>query len=137
MEKNNCLFCKIINKTIPSFIIYEDEKTLAFLDIMPVTKGHILIIPKIHSDNFLESNETDTLAVIKTAKVITSKLNELLNTNNFNLLINNGVNAGQTIYHFHCHIIPRYNDFNNLLIWKTLDVTKETLEKLQTQLKIK
>lgn len=103
-----CIFCKIINNEIPSYKVYEDENFLAFLDISQATKGHTLVVPKKHYANIFEMPEDSAIfsIVTKLAKAI----KEATNAEGVNILNNNGAAAGQTVEHFHIHIIPRYKD---------------------------
>ena len=109
---NNCIFCKIINKEIPSNIVYEDDEFLAFLDIAKATNGHTILIPKKHSKNFLECDNETLSKMIVVAKKIANNMKEKLNVPGFNILTNCNEVAGQTCFHFHIHIIPRYNDLD-------------------------
>jgi histidine triad (HIT) family protein len=104
-----CIFCKIANKEIPSKVIYEDENTLAFLDINPRSKGHTLVIPKEHYETFDEITEDVATNLIKTIKKVVDILKSL-NPDGYNILNNNKPIAGQEVPHVHFHIIPRYND---------------------------
>lgn len=106
----DCLFCKIIKKEIPSAVVYEDNDTMAFLDIAPVNKGHVLVVPKIHSEDFL-STEDDVLdKVVRTAKKIGTAVVKATGAHGVNISINNGSAAGQVIFHLHAHIIPRFEE---------------------------
>ncbi len=106
----NCIFCKIANHEIPSKVIYEDDYTLAFLDLSQTTNGHTLVIPKKHYKNLVETDAEILgplfLAVTKTAKI----LEEKLNAKGFNFVSNMNEVAGQTVHHVHIHIIPRYDE---------------------------
>ena len=102
-----CIFCKIAKGEIPAKILYEDEKTLAFLDISPRSKGHTLIIPKEHYETFEELPEEVAIDLIKAIKRVIKKLKSL-NPDGYNILNNNGPVAGQEVPHVHFHIIPRY-----------------------------
>lgn len=104
----DCLFCKIANKEIFSYIVYENEKVLCFLDILPLARGHLLVIPKNHAENILHLKEEDLTAVFKAAKTMTKKLFKALKPDGFTIGINHGKISGQTIDHFHLHIIPRF-----------------------------
>lgn len=104
-----CIFCKIINKEIPASIIYEDQDTLAFLDLSQVTKGHTLVISKHHSNNLLEMEPSDLSKVIQVAQTLATKIMKRLDAKGINILNNNFEVAGQTINHTHFHIIPRYS----------------------------
>ena len=113
---DNCIFCKIANKEIPGKIIYEDDICVAFLDLSQTTNGHTLVIPKKHFKNFLEV-DNDTLAhMIKVTKDIVNKIVTKLNANGVNILTNANEVAGQTVMHFHLHIIPRYDNNDQIEI---------------------
>lgn len=107
--KNNCVFCAIAAGEIPSFKVYEDERVFAFLDINPFSKGHVLVIPKEHSANLIETSE-ETLGVLLSAvKKVAIGVKNALGCEGFNILQNNGEAAGQTVMHIHFHIVPRYS----------------------------
>ena len=108
MNKEECIFCKIINKEIPSKIIYEDEKTLAFLDIYPINPGHTIVIPKKHFQNIEDIAEDTLCELILSVKKIALLIHKKLGIEGYNILQNNFKAAGQVINHFHIHIIPRY-----------------------------
>ena len=133
----DCLFCKIINKEIPSKVIYEDDNYLSFLDINPNTKGHILVIPKKHVKNFTELTEEQATELIKIVKKIAPKLVSILGVEDYNLALNNGSVAGQIIDHVHWHIIPRYKD-DGLKHWgsnqEEIDRLEETFNKLKDKI---
>lgn len=113
---DNCIFCKIANKEIPGKIIYEDDICVAFLDLSQTTNGHTLVIPKKHFKNFFEVDD-DTLAhMIKVTKDIANKIVVKLNANGVNILTNANEVAGQTVMHFHLHIIPRYDNNDQIEI---------------------
>ena len=105
-----CIFCKIIAKEIPSSIIYEDEKVIAFLDISQTTRGHTLVVPKEHFANIYSVDEETLSHLIKVVQKLSVKLKTKLDANGINILNNNELSAGQTIEHLHFHIIPRYDD---------------------------
>ncbi len=113
---NDCIFCKILNNEIPSFTVYEDENFKAILDIAPATKGHVLVIPKEHSENIFDLSNDKAEKLFLVAKKITTALKNILNVSNFNLIQNNGRIAGQTVNHFHLHIIPRYS-LDEISLW--------------------
>ena len=104
------VFCKIINGDIPSAKIYEDEDVLAILDLSQATKGHTLVLSKKHFDNLLEIDDYDYLKVMATAKELAKAIVKTFNAKGVNILNNCGEAAGQTIMHFHVHIIPRYEN---------------------------
>lgn len=107
--EENCIFCKIINKEIPSFKIYEDKDVYAFLDINPVNLGHIVIVPKKHSKNLLEASLDDVQAIMNAVKKISDILIEN-GAQGINIVSNINEVAGQSVFHTHVHIIPRYKD---------------------------
>ncbi|GLB58806.1 HIT family protein [Cytobacillus sp. NCCP-133] len=117
---SDCIFCKIINGDIPAAKVYENEHIMAFLDISQVTKGHTLVIPKVHKENIYEM-DTETArnyfeAVPKIAQAIKAEFDPA----GLNLLNNNGELAGQTVFHFHSHLIPRYGNGDGLgVVWKS------------------
>ena len=105
--KNDCIFCAIAAGEIPCFKIYEDDMTLAYLDINPFSEGHALVIPKIHAADISEIGEDALAALILRVKKVASHLKEALPCDGFNILQNNGEAAGQTVRHIHFHIVPR------------------------------
>lgn len=106
---DNCIFCSIIKGDIPSFKIYEDNDFLAFLDIAPGTKGHTLIIPKVHAATLEELPDDKAAKILVLAKKIVKAMKEVHGFTNYNIIQNNGKLAGQTVDHYHMHIIPRYS----------------------------
>lgn len=110
MIDSNCVFCKIANGDIPSYTIYEDNDFRVIFDISPATKGHALILPKNHYKNLFELDENVASKALVVAKKVAVALKEELNCDGFNLLQNNEEIAGQTVFHFHIHLIPRYDN---------------------------
>lgn len=108
MKHNDCLFCKIIEGEIPSSKIYEDDDVLAFLDISQVTRGHALVVPKKHYDNFLSVDKDIMHKVMDVAQRIGQADIAVLGAKGVNILTNVNKEAGQSVYHFHVHVIPRY-----------------------------
>lgn len=119
---DNCIFCRIIAGEIPSATIYEDEDFKVILDISPAAKGHALILPKEHYANLYELPDELCGKAMKLAKKLAAHMTEKLNCDGLNLVQNNGEVAGQTVFHFHLHLIPRYKDGDNrdLLTWNQL-----------------
>ncbi|MCM3745319.1 HIT family protein [Sporosarcina luteola] len=105
----SCIFCKIVEGTLPSEKIYEDDHVVAFMDVMPVTKGHVQLIPKIHRENLYEMTEEEASRLFSVAPKIANLLKEEFKPAGMNLLQNNGAPAGQAVFHFHMHFIPRYD----------------------------
>ena len=106
----DCIFCKIVEGTIPSAKIYEDEHVYAFMDIMPVTEGHVLLIPKKHVENIYDFSEEEAANLFAAAPKIANALQAEFKPAGMNLLQNNGAPAGQSVFHFHLHFIPRYDE---------------------------
>lgn len=108
MKEENCIFCKLANGEIPSATLYEDEDFRVILDLSPASKGHALILPKEHYANLYElSDELAAKALVLAKKMIT-KMTGALGCDGYNVVQNNGETAGQTVFHFHMHLIPRY-----------------------------
>lgn len=108
MKSDNCIFCKIANGEIPSATLYEDEDFRVILDLGPASKGHALILPKEHAANIYELPDELAAKAMIVAKKVASTLKEGLNCDGLNIVQNNGEPAGQTVFHFHMHLIPRY-----------------------------
>jgi histidine triad (HIT) family protein len=104
----DCIFCKIVAGEIPSTRVYEDDRTIAFMDINPGTRGHMLVIPREHATDVLEIADADLEACIRTARVMAARVKERLGADGVNLLNSCGQAAWQTVFHFHLHVIPRY-----------------------------
>ena len=115
ISQDNCIFCKIIAGKIPSHTIYEDEQFKVILDVGPATRGHALIIPKNHFTNLYELPEEMAADAMKLAKKLMIKMTEKLHCDGFNVIQNNGEVAGQTVFHFHMHLIPRYKEDGEIL----------------------
>jgi histidine triad (HIT) family protein len=124
----NCIFCKIANGEIPSATLYEDEDFRVILDLGPASRGHALILPKVHAaDLFSLPDETAAKAMIL-AKRIAETLKEGLKADGINIVQNNGEAAGQTVFHFHMHLIPRYQGDTVQLTWQPGTLTDEDKE---------
>ena len=113
---NDCLFCKIVRGELPSYKVYEDDDTLAFLDIHPVAKGHTLVVPKNHSTNIFDISSEDWGRVSETARKVAIALESSLAADGVNLMMNNREHAGQVIEHPHVHLIPRFKG-DGLKLW--------------------
>ena len=112
MKDDNCIFCQIIERKIDSKIIFENDKVMTFLDIFPVSRGHMIIVPKNHYLNLEDIPDDDLAEVFKIVKKMAKLIYEKLNLDGYNILQNNFTAAGQVINHFHVHIIPRNNNDN-------------------------
>ena len=133
--ENNCLFCKIVAKSIPAAVIYEDEFVLAFLDINPMTLGHTLVIPKIHAENILDLPDDQIDPFFQAVKKIVALLQERLELRGFTIGINHGKMSGQAIDHLHIHIVPRYEgDGGGSLHSVVKNPPQESLEEIQAKI---
>lgn len=131
MEKDNCIFCKIIAGEIPSHTLYEDEQFKVILDVGPATKGHALILPKSHHANLYELPEETAADAMKLAKRMMITMTEKLKCDGFNVVQNNGEVAGQTVFHFHMHLIPRYKNDGEILKYIAGEPNQEELAKIK------
>jgi histidine triad (HIT) family protein len=127
MKKDDCIFCKLANGDIPTNSIYEDERFNVILDNGPATKGHALILPKDHADNLFELPDDTAAEAMKLAKKLGCMLVEKLGAQGLNLVQNNGAAAGQTVNHFHLHLIPRYEGDGQTILWKPTSPSSEEL----------
>lgn len=123
MKDDNCIFCKIATGEIPSVTLHEDDDFRVILDVGPASKGHALILPKDHYANIYELPEEMTAKAYVLAKRMAARLSDALDCDGFNILQNNGEPAGQTVFHFHIHLIPRYQNDNVGLTWKPGQLT--------------
>ncbi|MFU0827943.1 MAG: HIT domain-containing protein [Lachnoclostridium sp.] len=114
---DNCIFCKIVNNEISSVSLYEDDDFKVILDISPATKGHAVLIPKKHFPNLFEMDEETAKKVFVVVAKVAKAMKEELKCDGFNILQNNGEIAGQTVFHFHIHLIPRYKGDSVQLTW--------------------
>lgn len=137
MREENCIFCKIAAGEIPSKTIYEDEEFRVILDISPAVKGHALIIPKEHYADIYSLPEELAANAIVLAKKLAAHMTEVLKCDGFNIVQNNGEAAGQTVFHFHMHLIPRYKEDGNQdkLCWNHLELSQEELEEICQELR--
>lgn len=135
---SDCIFCKIANGDIPSATLYEDERFRVILDLGPASKGHALILPKEHFANLYEIDDETAAAAMVLAKKMATAMTKALGCSGFNLVQNNGESAGQTVFHFHMHLIPRYDNDGIRLGWKpgtlTEEEKEETLASVQKEL---
>lgn len=109
-EGADCIFCRIVARELPAFVLDEDDKTLSFMDINPGTRGHALVIPKAHSRDLLAITPEDLQATILSAQRLAQRMKDKLGADGVNLLNACGADAWQTVFHLHIHVIPRYRD---------------------------
>ena len=128
-----CVFCKIVNKELPAYIVYEDENVVAFLDINPVSEGHTLVVPKKHYERITDMLEEEFKKFMesfqKVVKLIESKLSK-----DYNIVVNHGEKAGQVIKHVHFHVIPRKGD-EKVFLWITHKLTEEEAKRVLEKLR--
>lgn len=138
MKDDNCIFCKIANGEIPSSTIYEDEDFRVILDLGPAQRGHALILPKEHYRDVCELDEKIAAKVLPLGARIGSAMKKSLGCAGFNLVQNNGEAAGQTVFHFHVHVIPRYEGGPKIVAWtpgeEKPEILAETAEKIKSVL---
>ena len=134
----NCIFCKIANGEIPATTLYEDEDFRVILDLGPASKGHALILPKAHAANIYEISDEMAAKAMVLAKKMATKMTDALGCDGFNIVQNNGEQAGQTVFHFHMHLIPRYKNAknNDILIWDHEEFTPEEMAEIRDSLKM-
>ncbi len=134
MKKEDCIFCKIANGEIPSRTLYEDQLFRVILDLGPATKGHALILPKDHAADLYELPDETASAVLVLAKKMALGMREKLHCDGLNLVQNNGEVAGQTVRHFHVHLIPRYVGDGQKINWTPTSPTSEELDAVKEQI---
>lgn len=135
MKDDNCIFCKLANGDIPTNSIYEDDDFKVILDASPAAKGHALILPKQHYANIFEIEDETLAKAAKLAKKIMTHEKDVLGCEGYNLVQNNGEVAGQTVFHFHMHLIPRYNGDTVGITWKPGELTDEDKEEILSKVK--
>ena len=133
----DCIFCKLATGVFPTNSIYEDEDFNVILDASPATKGHALILPKEHYDNVYEMPDALLEKTIKLAKKIIQKETDVLGCDGYNIVQNNGEAAGQTVFHFHMHLIPRYKEKNMPMVtWKPNEFPEEEMKDICRRMKL-
>ena len=130
MKDENCIFCKLANGQIPTNTIFEDEDFRVILDNSPATKGHTLILPKQHYANIFEIDDEILGKAAKLAKKVITHEKKVLGCDGYNVLQNNGEVAGQTVHHFHMHVIPRHAGDDVKVTWKQGETESESLKAL-------
>lgn len=137
MRDENCIFCKIAAGEIPSNTIYEDDEFKVILDLAPAAKGHALILPKEHYADIYEIDENVAARAMKLAKKLVMHMTDALQCDGFNILQNNHEVAGQTVFHFHMHLIPRYKNAknNDILKWSEETFSPEEMTEIRDAIK--
>lgn len=136
MKEDNCIFCKLASGEIPTNTIYEDDMFRVILDAAPASKGHALIIPKEHYADLYEIDSKTAGEAMKLAKKLAIHMTKVLKCDGFNLVQNNGEVAGQTVFHFHLHLIPRYKHMKNddILLWNHENYTDDEMKEICTEI---
>ena len=134
MKDENCIFCKLANGDIPTATLYEDDDFRVILDAGPASKGHALILPKEHYKNLYELDDEIAAKALVLAKKMITKLTDVLGCDGSNIVQNNGEVAGQTVFHFHIHLIPRYEGDEVGLGWKMGELTDEVRDEILSKL---
>jgi histidine triad (HIT) family protein len=134
MKKEDCIFCKLANGDIPTRTVYEDQEFRVILDMSPISRGHSLILPKEHMSDLYELSANSAQKIIPLAQKIAVHMRDKLGCDGLNLLQNNGEAAGQTISHFHLHMIPRYAGNGNALHFQPQEATPQELDDILRQL---
>ena len=135
MKDNDCIFCKIAAGGIPSATLYEDDDFRVILDLGPASKGHALIIPKEHYRNLYDIDDETAAKAIILAKKMVNKMKDVLGCDGYNIVQNNEETAGQTVFHFHMHMIPRYKGDNVGLGWHVGELTDEVKNEILEKMK--
>ena len=130
-----CIFCKIINGKIPAAKVYEDSDTVTFLDIMPANRGHCLVVPKKHYETFLDISDEDLKNLIIAAKKVTKALSLSIGNGSYNIVMNNGKEAGQVVAHAHLHIIPRFKGDRLRIKWSHKKYEENEMKEIQEKIR--
>ena len=134
MTDSNCIFCKIANGEIPSRTLYEDDSFRVILDISPASKGHAIILVKNHAENIYQLSEEDAGKIYVVAKKVATAMQKVLKCDGMNILQNNGEAAGQTVFHLHMHIIPRYEGDQVHIKWTPKDAADQISEEVAKEI---
>ena len=134
MKDENCIFCKLANGEIPTATQYEDDDFRVILDAGPDSNGNALILPKEHFKDLYELDDEVASKALVLAKKMITKLTDVLGCDGYNIVQNNGETAGQTVFHFHIHLIPRYKDDEVGLGWKMGELTEEDKEEILSKM---
>lgn len=138
MRKDDCIFCKLANGDIPTNTIYEDNEFRVIMDVAPATKGHALVLPKDHYADIYEIDPDVLGRAIQVGQKVVKHATKVLGCDGYNLLQNNGTAAGQTVFHYHLHLIPRYADMDNaqILTWPEKAGDADAIKAISESLKM-
>jgi histidine triad (HIT) family protein len=126
--KADCVFCKLVAKQIPANIVYEDDATLAFMDLGQVNPGHVLVACKAHAENIYELDDMQAAAVFRSAARVARAVRSAFDPPGLSVYQANGKPAGQTVFHFHLHVLPRHDGDGMQLVWPVKNPSREQLE---------
>lgn len=131
----DCVFCRIVSGEIPSTVVWEDESTLAFMDIASVNPGHVLVASKRHVDNVYGLDESQAAAVFQTATRVAKAVNNAFSPEGISVYQANGKAAGQTVFHFHIHVVPRHEGDGMELVWPVKNPPRAALEEAAVKIR--
>jgi histidine triad (HIT) family protein len=131
----DCIFCKIVAGELPAEIIDSDEHTIAFMDINPATRGHALVIPRAHSKDLFEVSDEDLEATMAAARRLAERMRETIDPDGVNILNASGRAAWQSVFHFHLHVIPRYDDDPLQLPWRPVEADRDQLARVAAEIR--
>ena len=131
----DCIFCKIADGKIPAAKVYEDDNVISFLDIMPANKGHCLVVPKKHYETLLDVSDEDLKNLIVTTKKVAKALSLSIGNGSYNVVMNNGKEAGQVVDHAHIHIIPRFKGDRLRIKWTHKKYIEKEMKEIQEKIK--
>lgn len=134
-HKENCVFCGIVAGTIPCFKVYEDDRTIAFMDINPVNPGHCLIISKTHAADLMQSADEDLAAILPVVKRMAHAVSEELKPDGINIHQANGPGAAQSVHHYHMHVVPRRMDDELIMNWPLVAGDKSEIQAVAERLR--
>lgn len=139
MKKDDCIFCKLSNGDIPTNALYEDDVVKVIFDLNPASKGHVLILPKNHFDDIYSMDDATAAHVFQVAVKVAKAMKETLGCEGLNIVQNNGEIAGQTVFHFHMHLIPRYKEDKNddILKYTPLELSDDEMKEILDMIKVK
>lgn len=137
MKDDNCIFCKLAAGQIPSTTLYEDEDFRVIMDIAPAVKGHTIVLPKQHMNDLLSIEEDTAKKALFVVSKVANAIKDALDCDGINILQNNGEAAGQSVFHLHFHILPRYKDDHFTIPWKTLSYAEGEAEAIAEKIRAK
>jgi len=131
----DCVFCRIVAKQIPASVVYEDGETLAFMDLGQVNPGHVLVAAKAHAENVYALDDVQAAAVFRTAVKMARSVRDAFSPQGLSIYQANGSAAGQTVFHFHMHVVPRYENDGMNLIWPVKNPPRDKLEEAAAKIR--